>query len=197
MIRALAGEYGLAACFLSLGDRNIGNSQLQDAIRTIPCPAMLVIEDVDALFNKDRETNDFNHPLTFSSVLNVLDGLASKDGVLTVMTSNHIERLDPALIRGGRVDRKFEFRDPNDEQIKALFKSFYPDAEEKWVRKFADIVLERPEKSARSIATLQQHFIFTRGKSAEECINTLDKFLDDFGLKDEVDFHSMYGALYS
>ena len=42
--------------------------------------------------------------VTFSGLLNVLDGVASSEERLIFMTTNYIERLDPALIRPGRVD---------------------------------------------------------------------------------------------
>jgi len=42
--------------------------------------------------------------LTFSGFLNALDGIRSKDGTITIMTTNHKEKLDPALIRPGRCD---------------------------------------------------------------------------------------------
>lgn len=179
-IRALAGTLELNACFLTLGDHEVGNRELQIALRNIPRPAMLVIEDVDALFNDARKSENPS-PLTFSGLLNALDGLVSADGILTVMTTNHIDRLDAALIRAGRVDRKFEFKLPNRESMISLFKSFYPDeSDEKLAQEFADQVFSRPEKEARSIATLQEHFIFTRNKSARESVDELDTFFKAF-----------------
>ncbi len=115
------------------------------------------------LFNENRKSENPS-TLTFSGLLNALDGLVSTDGVVTVMTTNHIDRLDPALIRAGRVDRRFEFRPPTREQISDLFASFYPQSSAKTAKTFADLVFCRPEKDARSIATLQQHS-FIRGRS--------------------------------
>lgn len=179
-IRALAGALEVSACFMSLGDYKIGNGELQDALRTLPpCPSMLVVEDVDALFTETRKS-DSPSPLTFSALLNALDGLVSADGVLTVMTTNHLERLDPALIRAGRVDRRFCFKAPTKEQMRALFLSFYPDAPHKLANEFAEGVFVRPEKEARSIATLQEHFIFTRKKTARESVDALDDFFKEF-----------------
>ena len=44
--------------------------------------------------------------VTFSGLLNAIDGVASQEGRLFFMTTNHIEKLDPALIRPGRCDVK-------------------------------------------------------------------------------------------
>ena len=184
-VRALAGALSLSACFLSLGDRRIGNPELQSVLSDLPSSSILVIEDIDALFNENRKS-DNPSPLTFSGLLNALDGLISEDGTITIMTTNHIERLDPALIRAGRVDRKFEFKPPTQEMMAKYFKSFYPDATDAKAKEFAELAFERPEPEARSLATLQEHFIYTRGKTPEECVEMLDEFFTEFypGIKE-------------
>lgn len=131
------------------------------------------------LFNEDRKSQT-EAPLTFSGLLNALDGLISADGILTVMTTNHIERLDPALVRAGRVDRRFEFTAPDREQVASLFQSYYPDAKQGMSKKFSEMVFSREEKSARSIATLQQHFVYTRENTAEESLEMLPEFFKEF-----------------
>ena len=44
--------------------------------------------------------------VTFSGLLNAIDGATSTEGRVIFMTTNYPERLDPALIRPGRVDFK-------------------------------------------------------------------------------------------
>lgn len=178
-IRMIAGMFRLNACFLSLTSNDFSNQVLQDALASIPRRALLVLEDVDVLFNEDRKS-ETGTALTFSGMLNALDGLVSVDGIMTIFTTNHIEKLDAALIRGGRVDRRFEFVHPSQKQMCALFLSFYEDAPYAVAERFATSVLNRPEEEARSIATLQQHFIFTRKKNAEECVNMLPAFFKEF-----------------
>jgi len=46
--------------------------------------------------------------LDLSGILNVLDGVVDTPGRLLVMTTNHPEKLDPALIRPGRIDKKLK-----------------------------------------------------------------------------------------
>lgn len=179
-IRTIASKFRLNCCFLSMTNSSFSNQILGDALGQIPANAMIVLEDVDALFNEDRK-NDQGASLTFSGLLNALDGLLSADGVITVMTTNYIERLDKALIRGGRVDRRFCFSRPTNDQLCALFLSFYPGAAETTVRKFLDAVNAHPEsEEARSIATLQQLFIDQRDKSAEECANSVPSFFESY-----------------
>ena len=59
--------------------------------------------------------------MSLSTLLNVIDGVASQEGRVLIMTTNYIERLDEALIRPGRVDRKVEFRLADEEIITQLF----------------------------------------------------------------------------
>lgn len=63
--------------------------------------------------------------LTYSGLLNALDGVMSNQtGVITIMTTNYIERLGKAFMRAGRIDCKFELKECNAEQIKIMVKYF-------------------------------------------------------------------------
>lgn len=190
-IKMLAGMFCLNACFLSFSSPTFSNSALQDALAELPSRALLVLEDVDVLFNVDRKAETASS-VTFSGLLNALDGLISVDGIITIFTTNHLERLDPALIRAGRVDRRFEFVHPNSKHLAKLFQSFYPDADDKLAQRFASVVLDRPEEEARSIATLQQHFIYTRKLSAKQSVDSIPKFFKEFypkAVKDRPHFY--------
>jgi chaperone BCS1 len=63
--------------------------------------------------------------ITLSSLLNVIDGVASSEGRILVMTTNHVDRLDEALIRVGRVDMQVFLGYSTQENIKNLFVSIY------------------------------------------------------------------------
>ncbi|KAJ6105168.1 P-loop containing nucleoside triphosphate hydrolase protein [Penicillium sp. IBT 18751x] len=62
-------------------------------------------DSVDA----DQE-NESKSAVTLSGLLNVLDGVSSQEGRILIMTTNHIEDLDEALIRPGRSDKKIHFK---------------------------------------------------------------------------------------
>ena len=57
----------------------------------------------------DQE-NELRSAVTLSGLLNVLDGVLSQEGRILIMTTNHIEHLDEALIRLGRSDKKVHFK---------------------------------------------------------------------------------------
>ena len=57
--------------------------------------------------------------------MNALDGVASGEERIIFLTTNHIDRLDPALIRPGRVDLAVLVGDADPEQARILFTNFY------------------------------------------------------------------------
>lgn len=176
-IRVLASTFRLNCCFLSMTDGKFSNQNLCDALGEIPPNALLVLEDVDALFNVDRKSDAPS--LTFSGLLNALDGVVSADGVITVLTTNHVDRLDRALIRGGRVDRRFLFAAPGSDEIVRMFQSYYAEASMEVAKRFADCILERKEgEEARAVSTLEQLFIVNRELSAEKCVDGVDEFYE-------------------
>ncbi|KAJ7950426.1 AAA-ATPase [Quillaja saponaria] len=88
---------------------------LEIAVRTTTNRSILVIEDIDCI----EETHDrsklqlISQPsyykrsaFSLSSLLNYIDGLWSSCGEerITIFTTNYIEKLDPALLRPGRMD---------------------------------------------------------------------------------------------
>jgi len=67
----------------------------------------------------------YQSSVTFSGFLNALDGVASGEERIIFLTTNHIDRLDPALIRPGRVDLAALVDDAVPEQARTLFTNFY------------------------------------------------------------------------
>jgi chaperone BCS1 len=63
--------------------------------------------------------------LSLSGLLNILDGVASQEGRVLIMTTNHVEKLDKALIRPGRVDMIVKFDKADRGMTAAIFKAIY------------------------------------------------------------------------
>jgi hypothetical protein len=84
------------------GADEINIRQVFDRARRV-APCVLVLEDLDSLIT----------PQNRSFFLNELDGFAANIGIVTLATTNHPERLDPAIIdRPSRFDRKYPFSLP-------------------------------------------------------------------------------------
>ncbi|KAJ7578681.1 mitochondrial chaperone BCS1 [Mycena floridula] len=147
-IYALAGELGLEIYSLSLASGFVDDSFLQRAVSSIPKHSILLIEDIDCAF-PSREELDFieeygssggmvtpgfasgpypqvrRSSVSLSGLLNVIDGVGSEEGRLFFATTNYIDRIDPALMRPGRIDKKIEYQHATKEQALALFKRFF------------------------------------------------------------------------
>jgi len=104
---------------------------LRMAIHRVPSESIVVFEDIDSLFTKDR-TNKLGNKslLTFSGLLNALDGVGNATGQIFVLTTNFRHQLDSALIRNGRVDLHVEFLQATEEQMALMWQSFYPNPPE-------------------------------------------------------------------
>jgi len=175
-IQALAGAYGRHVCFLQPNDPRFTDDTFKTCLQETPENSIIVLEDIDALFN-NRDSMNQSCPLTFTGLLNGLDGIGNALGQLFILTTNHLERLDPALIRSGRVDRKFEFSYCTDEALQLMFQRFYP--ETNLAEEFAAAV--RSKTHAITAADLQQAFIANMRNSDKQCIEYIDAF--DFGAR--------------
>ena len=63
--------------------------------------------------------------MSLAGLLSVLDGIYAQEGRIVVMTTNHSEKLDRALIRPGRVDRTFHFAVAGRDTARQLFFIIY------------------------------------------------------------------------
>ncbi len=70
-------------------------------------------------------SSDEQSGITLSGLLNALDGVVSTPGRILIMTTNHPEILDEALIRPGRCDAKYQFDYCSKNQIKELYQMFF------------------------------------------------------------------------
>ena len=74
---------------------------------------------------KSKDVNNNDTPLNLSKVLNILDGIPERTGQIIIMSTNHPDMLDDALLRPGRVDCMIEFRKASSSSAKKIIKNFY------------------------------------------------------------------------
>ncbi|KAJ6597096.1 mitochondrial chaperone BCS1 [Mycena vulgaris] len=185
-IQALAGSLSYDICLLNLSERGLADDKLNHLLSNAPERSFVLIEDVDAAFNKRVQTSadGYQSSVTFSGFLNALDGVASGEERIVFMTTNHVEQLDPALIRPGRVDFSALVNDASPLQARTLFHRFYSggtNAEvtaselENLAQNLQEIVEEKMKTGERvSMAALQGHFI--RNQPREAVASSLDLF---------------------
>jgi chaperone BCS1 len=147
----LAGLFGLEVYLISLLDPALTETDLMALFNSLPRRCIVLLEDIDSagLKRPDGEvasssssrgtvtrkkassTQGANEELSaangisLSGLLNAIDGVASHEGRVLVMTTNFPEKLDDALIRPGRVDMKIEFTLATKHQIREIFIRMY------------------------------------------------------------------------
>ena len=144
LVSALAGKLGMSIYLLDLTDFN--DRTLKAAMNNVPENSVILFEDIDCMRaghrrtdsnegrqpqpspegEKDETSNRFG--VSLSGLLNVLDGFHAPENVVFVMTTNHIEALDPALLRPGRIDYKLYLGEASESQRIELFRRFFPEA---------------------------------------------------------------------
>jgi hypothetical protein len=105
--RALANHFDLPVYYLPLGDMD-KDSDLTQYVAAIQPRSVLLLEDIDN-FHSATERSDEKGKASLAAMLNALDGVWTPHGLITVMTTNHRDKLDSALIRPGRIDVEEKF----------------------------------------------------------------------------------------
>jgi len=152
LVSALAAHFGLSIYVINLTD--FSDRSLMNAVNLVPASSVLLFEDIDcAKSGKAREAasvanggaqtqnekaNAVANGVTLSGLLNVLDGFYAPTNVLFVMTTNHIEVLDEALLRPGRIDYRLYLGKATDWQKVELYRRFFPVATELEAREFVE-----------------------------------------------------------
>lgn len=155
LVTALASELRLNVCTLSLASPVVGDEKIHALLAGVPPRSLLLIEDVDAFF-RQRETAHAQVRLSFSGFLNALDGVATQEGNVLFMTTNHAEQLDPALIRAGRIDARVELGLCDEDQLRRLFLKFH--ADDAAARVFATEHVAQGWSAAQAQAELLRRF---------------------------------------
>ncbi|KAI4133037.1 MAG: hypothetical protein LQ347_002327, partial [Umbilicaria vellea] len=130
-IQALAGSLDYNIAMLNLSERGLTDDRLNHLLTIIPRRTLVLLEDADAAFGTRRLQSDSDGyrgaNVTFSGLLNALDGVASAGERLLFLTTNHVSRLDDALVRPGRVDMTVRLGEATRHQVGELWRRFYGD----------------------------------------------------------------------
>lgn len=178
-IKALAGELDYNIAILNLSERGLTDDRLNHLLANTPQRTLVLLEDADAAFSNRRQTDSDGYTganVTFSGLLNALDGVDSAEERILFFTTNHPEKLDEAFIRPGRVDLSIRLGEATRWQVGLLWDRFYGDIDQtgEYKREFLDqlanlgIIDSEGDKKADSrvrttTAALQGLFLFNEG----------------------------------
>lgn len=182
IIKSMCREIGYSLCIFSI-NHDVDNNTALAAFRDIPPKSVLLFEDIDCLFEKRTSTAENKSSFTFSNLLNLLDGVFFRKGLISFITTNHPENLDHALLRQGRTDMIIHMNYPKKVDVKHLFRDMMRKEEmtsEEIDRDF-DRFYEHIQKKTITMAGLVG-FLFRYRRAWSENINELldaDKFIKE------------------
>ena len=171
---AVASALRMDIALLNLNTIGLDDNDLADRLAQVPPNAVVLIEDIDCAFTARKGGEDKATRLTFSGLLNAIDGVAAGEGRILFATTNHPQRLDAALVRPGRIDRQLEIGLADREQCRRIFQRFFPEADERLAAKFASSITD--ERLAMSAI---QAYLIQHAESAEDAAARTDELLDD------------------
>ena len=147
LVSALAAHFGLSIYTINL--TGFTDHGLMKAVNQVPANSVILFEDIDCMKGSQsralpgsgvgeseptnrgtQESAASQNGVTLSGLLNVLDGFYAPTGVLFVMTTNDFAKLDPALLRPGRIDYKLFLGKASDQQKVELYRRFFPESSE-------------------------------------------------------------------
>jgi chaperone BCS1 len=135
---ALAAALSLNVYMFSLTENDTQDSDLIRFLQHVPERSIVLLEDIDSSastlkrpasnLNDSRTVGQENRSnISLAGLLNCLDGSLSPEGVIYIVTTNHPDKLDEALIRPGRVDHRIHFTKATRYQAKTMFMRMYAD----------------------------------------------------------------------
>lgn len=142
LVSALSAKFEMSVYAINLTDFN--DRSLMHAINDVSPDSVVLFEDIDcmttgqprgispeaqdenAAASREGKKDSTQSRVTLSGLLNVLDGFNAPENVLFMMTSNHVEALDPALLRPGRIDYKLYMGPASEQQKIELYRRFFP-----------------------------------------------------------------------
>lgn len=186
LVQAIAGVFDLTVYMMSPADLD-SDASLKRAMARVTPRSILLIEDIDRCIAQKKEdpkpkkSDETTAPATeasgptLSGVLNAIDGIAAADGRILIMTTNHIEKLDDALIRDGRVDLKIQIDAMQKAEVVAMAQSFFPKLSMDKIREMVDC------EPSRTGAQWQTHFveILKRNSKSQALAAPVDDDIDD------------------
>lgn len=124
LIRGIATKYNLDLYAFSLANFT-NDAQFLSAMSKVQPGSIVALEDIDVI-SAATDRTESNKKVTLAGLANGLDGLITPEGIVIILSTNKQKKLDPAIIRTGRTDQKYNIGYVVEEQIIKIFNAFYP-----------------------------------------------------------------------
>jgi len=165
VVRVMASHPAIRAFSLDFSNEELRNDALTELFEAAShwAPALIILEDLERLYGNEDDGQNRTR-ITLQHLLNCLDGVGSKDGIVVVATANHPDRLDRAILnRPGRFDRVVPFHPPS------------ADLRRRYFSKLADVPFDydgiataAKQSEGFSFAQIREAYVLA-GQSAFQC----------------------------
>lgn len=127
--KALATHLDMDIYVISLQAMN-SDTNLTGLLSSVKPRSIVLIEDIDTSTSARERMEPSDSlsevfKLSASGLYNALDGLSSPEGVVIIMSTNHLDKLDPAIMRPGRADRIVKLDYITEWQLNGIFRLAY------------------------------------------------------------------------
>lgn len=192
LAKALAGESGVpffyqsgasfVEMYVGVGARRV-RELFSRAKASAPC--IIFIDEIDAIGKARKEgSNNSERESTLNQLLVEMDGFSDNSGVVVLAATNHIDVLDPALLRSGRFDRKLFIELPNKQEREQILSMYLASKPNNLHQDIAQIASETSGFSGASLATLVN----------EAALNALRNHAQEISMRD---FDAVYSKIHS
>jgi hypothetical protein len=191
-ISALAAKFNYGLSVLNFHIK-LDDNALMKLIKNLPKKTFLLLEDMDCLFESRKPSDSEKNGVSFSGLLNSLDGISTNHGFICFITTNYKNRLEPALIRPGRVDMIYKFDYATAEQIKNIYKAFMELSYTEEAFKTFNLKLQ--DLRIKISMSLLNQYLFAYINKPDEALKNIEKmksYYKDSKISKEADDVEMY-----
>lgn len=133
LAKAIAGEAGVPFIYMNASNFielyvGMGAKRVRELFKVARKhkPCIIFIDEIDAVgTSRSRNGGNSENSQTLNALLQEMDGFSTQEGIVVIGATNTPEKLDKALVRSGRFDRKIEIHPPKDWKVrKQIFEHY-------------------------------------------------------------------------
>jgi len=188
-ISALASKFGYDLSIINFTAK-VDDAVIIHLFSSLSDKTFIVLEDIDCLFEDRKKNDSTKNSVTFSGILNSLDGITTPDNLICFMTTNYKNSLDPAILRLGRIDKIITFEHIKKKEIYEIFTLYSGD---NYTKEYGDLFYKKYiELNINGPVALMQEYLFKYLDEPTKAIENIDEIKDIFNasFKKNADIYS-------
>ena len=131
--KAIAGEADVPFIYVNSSSLiemfvGVGAKRIRDVFKVAKdnAPCIVFFDEIDSIgVKRDGRSSTTEHDQTINALLQEMDGFSGREGVFIIAATNRADKLDSALVRAGRFDRKINVMPPRDWRVREQLFKFY------------------------------------------------------------------------